>query len=397
MTDDFTRPQRDLIEKMVQDSVARLVSRPDAVNGDLRLPDIHRTAEIARKEIDEWSRTQPRWWQIHKYWQGMVASGGIVLILFLALMDRAVLKTGLLQNALHSLAGTDERIEEHLNSPPSQGLEPVPMRVNRWTSTALSEMATQRDAGLVAAVREILAVQPVQVFQGQAILGSTVPVQVRNEACSELTFELEGWRAATDAIPIEALTSLACGTQAQITRDGALRVPFWARFHNSPGKPRDQVRVLIHAIEHRQQPSASAANHAVDRSSAVHAALSGLRFDYEPSNPQRIRNRNGAEQIDGGWVIDLRKALQDEGNSFWYAQIDNLISEVSLPPVDSRPLAHDLIHTLTLSIDDLEAESDCQEFWLHDPLSEEKLKARCDVTYVVTMFVLVNVVRADAR
>ena len=47
MSDDFTRQQRELIEKMIGESIARLVARPENATGDLRVPDVQRTRDLA--------------------------------------------------------------------------------------------------------------------------------------------------------------------------------------------------------------------------------------------------------------------------------------------------------------------------------------------------------------
>ncbi len=392
MSSEFTEAHRALVEKIAADVVKKAlvdanyltrgdVKRRENSDGAFRVPDDSVSEDIARRVVGEWAQEQPKWWNVRRRLDTLLAGSGFAALVISALYDAAVKDWTRVPQAIHWFAGTDEKIEHQLASVVTNWgvgtTSPITNAFNkafeaqlaRWSEgevfgnrsqDALRTLAQQTgtvDNPLLGFVKQALKANPLLMFHGQGVLGNSVPVEVKNYGCEKL---FNHWYKNRDELlPTEIAredrwigVQEACSSVAELREGKSIDVPFFARFYEDETGVRDRVMLVLHIRRYKheaatlQDPAVSVetAGHLLEE---VHSfdTLQGLVIEYHSTNVNLLREARDTIQIPS-------EKLPAKGNRFHAGFIDETVRAALPPPTTGRLDNHDLIHSVSISLPD---------------------------------------------
>lgn len=404
MSNEFSQAQREILKKMVNDSLAKVISRPDEPEGDPKVPDTKKSEDIARKIAREEIAKIPKWWQFRKLSEKIVGGSlaAIILSTLISLMwDLGWNNSEYFQKTFRAMNGTVEQVDERVlvlldefgKEPNTPGGKKFRELIDDWAQAdqfkessrgVFRSLADQRDESFEKLVRQVRDTNPIMLFQVEGLLGFPREVSVAATGCKNLVeFLLKLPRDLRPKGEGPALVAKFCTANA-ILRDSELSLTFWGQMRDTQTADADEVHVIV------QVQSMAARTTARGISSNIEKRL-GFRVLYNPTSgdPNSYNPELDIEDQLSEDTLNLSAQLEDAGNGFWYGRVDGKIRAhiANLYAQSGKPKVYHLVHQLMIEQDRPGENTICAQSTDKDFLKPDE---RACEPYLVKLIVILN-------
>lgn len=407
MSEDFTDGQKAIIRELTKEQIDETLRQKEFIrtenlksiavkNGILteenvsrglegdegakvQIPDTAKSNSITLKAIVDWQQSRARWWEIRKRLDTKLAGLGVIGVLVLGGIDLAWKERALFGDAMHWVAGTDDRVTEQVEAlvagwkgntqtETTAALNAAfEHKISTWATSetfeakshgALLELAKRssaQDNPLKDFVRAALDENPVLMFQGQAVLGGGLSVEVTNDGCLQL---VEHWsKNRQELLPVQISDTAEphdrvrglCKIVGLLPQGDWFDVPFFARFHNSRTAPSDEVLLVLQvrrtiAEVNVEQVSSETIQNSAQKLSPFDRTLDGLVVEYNSSNAALINKDQD--------TVTLK--LENRNNTFFVGRVDTAVVDALniQNQRDTNIAEYDLIHSISIAYDE---------------------------------------------